>query len=264
MADADVAITAGAGTKIDTRTVGAGTDEHRQVIVIGDPGTAAGVAPVDATAGLKVDSELPAAAALSDTTANPTTAMTGAAGMVWDEVNSQWVRARTAGSAGQTIGGGAPVVVPHHWHGTGAFYPAVAASNANAGDATTGEYHAVTGLMAYNGATFDRVRGNAANGLDVDVTRIPTVATATLANVASSATSVTVDAANAARLGMMIHNDSTAILYLKYGATASVTSYTVRLDPGVQWEMPEPVYTGIVDGIWSAANGNARVTELTA
>lgn len=48
MADADVAITAGAGTKIDTRTVGAGTDEHRQVIVIGDPATAANVAEVAA------------------------------------------------------------------------------------------------------------------------------------------------------------------------------------------------------------------------
>jgi hypothetical protein len=55
MADADVTITAGTGTKIDTRTVGAGTDEHRQVVVIGDPTTAGGVAAVDATFGLEVD-----------------------------------------------------------------------------------------------------------------------------------------------------------------------------------------------------------------
>ncbi|CAB4197160.1 hypothetical protein UFOVP1304_34 [uncultured Caudovirales phage] len=55
MADADVTITAGSGTKIDTRTVGAGTDEHRQVVVIGDPSTAANVALVDATFGLDVD-----------------------------------------------------------------------------------------------------------------------------------------------------------------------------------------------------------------
>lgn len=55
MADADVQITAGTGTKIDTRTVGAGTDEHRQVICIGDPSTAANVATVDATFGLDVD-----------------------------------------------------------------------------------------------------------------------------------------------------------------------------------------------------------------
>lgn len=55
MADADVQITAGSGTKIDTRTVGAGVDEHRQVICIGDPTTAGNVASVDATFGLEVD-----------------------------------------------------------------------------------------------------------------------------------------------------------------------------------------------------------------
>lgn len=55
MADADVPITAGAGTKIDTRTVGAGTDEHRQVVVVGDPSTAANVATVTAAGAQKVD-----------------------------------------------------------------------------------------------------------------------------------------------------------------------------------------------------------------
>jgi len=55
MADADVPVTAGSGTKIDTRTVGAGVDEHRQVVVVGDPATAAGVASADATNGLDVD-----------------------------------------------------------------------------------------------------------------------------------------------------------------------------------------------------------------
>ncbi len=50
MADSDIPVTAGSGTKVDTRTVGAGTDEHRQVIVVGDPTTAANVAAVMATA----------------------------------------------------------------------------------------------------------------------------------------------------------------------------------------------------------------------
>src|SRR3954466_13940086 len=68
MADADVAITAGAGTKVDTRTVGAGTDEHRQVIVIGDPVTAANVASADAANGLDVD--VPRLPALVAGTAN--------------------------------------------------------------------------------------------------------------------------------------------------------------------------------------------------
>jgi hypothetical protein len=54
MADTAVAITAGTGTNIDTRTE-ATNGNHRQVIVVGDPDTNAGVAPVNATAGLKVD-----------------------------------------------------------------------------------------------------------------------------------------------------------------------------------------------------------------
>ena len=54
MADSAVVVTAGTGTNIDTRTEGT-NGHHRQVVVLGDPATNAGVAPVDATAGLKVD-----------------------------------------------------------------------------------------------------------------------------------------------------------------------------------------------------------------
>lgn len=54
MADSAVVITSGTGTNIDTRTE-ATNGNHRQVVVLGDPSTNAGVAPVDATTGLKVD-----------------------------------------------------------------------------------------------------------------------------------------------------------------------------------------------------------------
>lgn len=91
--------------------------------------------------------------------------------------------------------------------------------------------------------------------------------TPALTNVAASATSVTVLAANTSRLGATIVNDSSALLYLKFGATASTTSYTVVLAgtaaaPFAYYEVPFG-YTGIIDGIWASATGNARVTELT-
>lgn len=54
MADSTVAVTAGTGTNIDTRTE-ATNGHHRQVVVLGDPSVNAGVAPVDATNGLTVD-----------------------------------------------------------------------------------------------------------------------------------------------------------------------------------------------------------------
>lgn len=91
-----------------------------------------------------------------------------------------------------------------------------------------------------------------------------TATTATRSNVASSASSVAIAAANTSRKGLLITNDSTQVLYLAYGATAaSATSYTVQLAPGAYWEMPSPLYTGAMTGIWASANGNARITELT-
>lgn len=84
--------------------------------------------------------------------------------------------------------------------------------------------------------------------------------TATLANVASSASNVTLfTAANAN--GRAIYNDSTAVLYVKFGATASTTSYTVQIAANGYYEFPQPVYCGQVDGIWASANGNARLTS---
>lgn len=53
MADSSVPITAGSGTNIDTQVPTGG--DHRQVVVLGDPTTIGGVAPVDGTLGLKVD-----------------------------------------------------------------------------------------------------------------------------------------------------------------------------------------------------------------
>jgi hypothetical protein len=53
MADSAIAVTAGTVTNVDTRTE-ATNGNHRQVIVIGDPATNAGVAPVDVTNGLAV------------------------------------------------------------------------------------------------------------------------------------------------------------------------------------------------------------------
>lgn len=91
----------------------------------------------------------------------------------------------------------------------------------------------------------------------------PAVASATEANVASSASNVTLLAASATRQGMTVFNESTQVLFIKMGATASATSYTVQVSPGGYWEMPigGSIYTGIIDGIWASANGNARVTS---
>jgi hypothetical protein len=86
--------------------------------------------------------------------------------------------------------------------------------------------------------------------------------TTTLTNTGASAASVTVLAANAARLRAWLFNDSTSPCYIKYGAAAAAGSCTKRMLPG-EFHVIEG-YTGIVDAIWDAINGSMRATELTA
>lgn len=92
--------------------------------------------------------------------------------------------------------------------------------------------------------------------------------TAALANVSASATSVTLLAANAARKGATIVNDSTSVLYVKFGSAASPTSYSYPM-PGTNaagipstLEVPFRV-ADIITGVWVSAIGAARITEFT-
>ena len=93
--------------------------------------------------------------------------------------------------------------------------------------------------------------------------------TATVANVAASATSVQVfpqvwpaeAGTGTGSNGRAVYNDSTATLYLLFGTGATTTSYTVQIGPGGYFEFPSsPLFCGEVDGIWSSATGNARTT----
>ncbi len=84
---------------------------------------------------------------------------------------------------------------------------------------------------------------------------------AVLANVASSATSVTLFAANAGAKTRTVFNDSTAVLYIALSATAaSTTAFTVSIQAAGYYEVPG-VYGGAVTAIWASANGFARTTE---
>lgn len=79
---------------------------------------------------------------------------------------------------------------------------------------------------------------------------------------ASTASQVLLDA-RAGRMGAMVHNDSSAILYLTLGPGASSPSaFTVAIPANGYYEAPPPGYEGAITGAWSAANGAARVTEL--
>lgn len=85
--------------------------------------------------------------------------------------------------------------------------------------------------------------------------------TAAVASVTASASSVTLFPAAGSANGRAVWNDSTSVLYVKFGATASATSYTVQLAGGAYFEFPTPVYCGQADGVWVSATGAARITS---
>lgn len=87
-------------------------------------------------------------------------------------------------------------------------------------------------------------------------------ATSVTSSVNSSATNVILLASNSSRLGATVYNDSTAILYIKMGATATTSDFTLKLFPSSYWEVPFG-YTGEIDGFWVSVNGHARIDELT-
>lgn len=135
-------------------------------------------------------------------------------------------------------------------------------------EGTSADNAAATGNPVLTGAEYNASAptysdGDVANNqADVNGNQKVTLSgtAATVAQVASSATSVTLLAANTSRREAIIFNDSTQVLYIKYGTTASATSYTAQLGTGDT--LIEDKYTGRIDGIWAAANGNAYVTEV--
>lgn len=97
-------------------------------------------------------------------------------------------------------------------------------------------------------------------GADGAVATAPSrFASTTNTNVSASVTSVQLAAANSSRKELTIQNDSSSILYIKEGTTASATDYKYKLYQDDIYRTNN--YTGRVDGIWSAASGTARVAE---
>src|SRR5258708_7827458 len=91
-----------------------------------------------------------------------------------------------------------------------------------------------------------------------------TSATGTLSSVGAAVANTQLLASNVNRKGFSVFNDSTAIMYLAFNATASTTSYTVQVSANGFFEMPTfPIYTGQINAVWSAAAGSARITEIS-
>ena len=93
---------------------------------------------------------------------------------------------------------------------------------------------------------------------------LETTSTGTITSATNATSSFTALAANAARKGFIIFNDSSATVSIAFAATASLTAFTLRLTANSSYFSTQlPIYRGIITAISSAATGNLRVTELT-
>lgn len=103
--------------------------------------------------------------------------------------------------------------------------------------------------------------------LPVDPTANPGTYPNAPTNVASANADTALLAANAARRGVIISNDSTAKLYVLFdqsgAGAASAANFTYVIPAGATFEMPVPIFRGRIRGFWSAANGSAGVTDVT-
>lgn len=87
-------------------------------------------------------------------------------------------------------------------------------------------------------------------------------ATTTVTAANGSTTNFTFFGANPNRTRVTFYKEGTSTCYIKLGATASSTSYTVQLGNNGYYETPDG-YTGRIDIIFSANTGVVRATEIT-
>ena len=83
------------------------------------------------------------------------------------------------------------------------------------------------------------------------------VSTATVTRVADAVTTAQLLAENGSRRGAIFYNDSAQSLYLKFGVSATTLQFTLEMAPESYFEIPTPIYTGRIDGIWQANTANA-------
>ena len=195
------------------------------------------------TFAVQADTEMPAAAALADATSNPTTTSVGIFQHFFN--GTTWDRARGDTTNGLDVDvtrvSGTVTVNQAQVAGT--------ATDVNSGNKSAGTQRVV---IATDQPAF--------------TTPMPIApqkgSTATVTQVASSTTSAQALASNAARKGAAIYNDTAVAAYVKFGTTASTTSFTVKLPAGTVYDLGSTeIYTGRVDVVLASGTGNVYATE---
>lgn len=128
-------------------------------------------------AGLLVDTELPAAAALTDLFANPTAPAVGSFNMAFNETLGLWVRVQSMDSTtgnwnASTDDGVMNTYAITAGSSSNGVYHSIGARQPTADAYASGRFAMDTAAFGYgwNGATWDRLRSSIAGGLEVELT----------------------------------------------------------------------------------------------
>lgn len=267
MADSQIAITAGSGTNVDTQVPTGG--DHRQVVVLGDPGTIAGVAPVSATQGV-----------YAATAAQVATAVTGS---ITTSSTTVTIAAAGYGTGTITIRGthsGIAVVFEVSDDGTNFYSTQVIRESDQqpvAAD-TLATNAAVMYSLDLAGLTNFQVRstafGTGTGAVRLSASGMPSTPLVSIGNAAfstpgtptrvgTSTTSASVASANTLRRYICLFNEGSAVAYVSLGSgAATTTAYSFQLKAGQAWEAVG--YTGAITAITSTGTGNIQRTEVTA
>jgi hypothetical protein len=179
-------------------------------------------------------------------------------GTAADQANVQVFASPRPPAYQQTLGLTAPSVV------TGAQTPGDAVANPT--DAV--DNRAFVEVWDADAATWERWATGPVTGAPLVDQFITGTYPASPTNVPAANADTALLAANAARRGLIVSNDSTAKLYVLFDGSgagaASAANFTYVVPAGGTLELnPLPAFTGRVRGFWSAANGSAGVTEIT-
>lgn len=131
----------------------------------------------------------------------------------------------------------------------------------SAGNVKNVQLNAAAELPVFdNGANTKLTAANAS--LDAIEAKLTPPDTGAITTVASTLADATILAANAARKGAIIFNDSTAVLRLALANVDARASFSVAVEPQGSFVISNGDYTGVIKGTWVAVNGNARVTQV--
>jgi len=112
------------------------------------------------------------------------------------------------------------------------------------------------------GTTSDPLKVQVDTTAPVTVTDAQASSATTVRHASISTTVTTISADNTERRGLIIFNEGSKEAFIKFGATATVTDYAFQVTfNGGYWEMPSPIYTGIVTAVTAASTTILQVTE---